>query len=268
MNDYYYRLQRKVASVLMRRRFVGDGPAGSDKISLVLYFDYEREFGNPDAKSSAETGFCAITELLGRYNIRATWNCVGLIAEHYPHTLYRLVASQQELASHTYHHVDVTRISRQEIREELILGRTHFAEQFEAEVVGLHPPMDRYSMCLPQVLNSLGFRYLIARDDDVRNWHAHFLRAPFGGEVLCIPSIADDWGYVEARFDAEAMLHFWTQRIAKLVPGRVAAIGFHPWVLGADPSRMQGFADLLDRLVADKGVVLMTAREISDWYER
>jgi len=267
MNELYYRVQRQLITKLMSRQFAGEGPVGSKKIHLVIYFDYEREFGNANARASAEPGFRAILQTLDRYGIRATWNCVGLISEHYPKTLHQLVDSGQELASHTYNHVDVTRISESFLKEELLLCRSRFAKLFGAEVVGLHPPRDRLSMYLPRLLTSIDYRYMIARDNNPKHWHAHYLGTIFGSKILTIPSIADDWRYIENNYDTETMLRLWNERIAMLQPGWVAAIGFHPWVLGASPSRVKQFADFLEGLMTNDSITLSTAREISDWYE-
>jgi peptidoglycan/xylan/chitin deacetylase (PgdA/CDA1 family) len=268
MNDLLFRIQRKLTEFLLKRRAVGVGPGGEGRISLVLYFDYEREFGNPAGKETAETGFRAILNILNQHGLRATWNCVGLIAEYYPETLADLSASHQEIASHTYHHVDLRSGDKQAIIEELVLCRERFRSQFGVDIVGLHPPRDRFSLKLPGLMKQNGYRYLIARSDNLHHWHTHQLSAPGGESILCIPSIADDWGFIEAGLTDRAMLRFWQERISVLRPGQTAAIGFHPWVLGANPDRLCSFAALIEQLVSDPKIQLLPAREIVDWYER
>ena len=79
------------------------GPAGFKNISLVIFFDYEREFGYDqkklsayigydEAKVSANKGFLSIMQILRKYKIKATWNCVGLIAHNYPETIDLLIS--------------------------------------------------------------------------------------------------------------------------------------------------------------------------------
>lgn len=268
MNNFVFRLQRKVREALLQRKFVGPGPGGAQKISMVLYFDYEREFGNPAGKDTAETGFRTILDILNRHGLRATWNSVGLIAEHYPETLVALNVAHQEIASHTYHHVDLSSSDQETITEELVLSRERIRRQFGVEVVGLHPPCDRFPLKLPGLMKQNGYRYLMARCSNPRHLHAHLLSAPGGESILCIPSIADDWGFIDAGLTGEAMLHFWQERIAALRPGQTAAIGFHPWVLGAHPDRLQAFASLIEQVVIDPAIQMQPAREISVWYER
>jgi len=236
-------------------------------INLVLYFDYEREFGNPAAKASAETGFRFIVETLDRFNIKATWNCVGLIAEKYPDTLQMLVDRGHELSSHTYHHVDVTNITRDVIVQELRLSRKRFADEFGVEVVGFHPPQDRWSIPLLQAMKLTEYQYLIARDNNPQHWHAHLLKLPFVDQRLCIPSIADDWDYFDNHMVPEIMLRYWEERISMLGPGSVAAIGFHPWVLGASPERLSFFESLVTSLVADDSISLTSGRELLTHYQ-
>lgn len=268
MSDILFRLQRKVTETLLQRKFVGPGPGGPQKVSLVLYFDYEREFGNPDGRDTAETGFRAILDMLNRHGLRTTWNCVGLIAEHYPETLVALNVAHQEIASHTYHHVDLYSSDKQTITEELVLCRERFRRQLGVEIIGLHPPRDRCPLKLPSLMKQNGYLYLIARNNNLRHLHAHLLSAPAGESILCIPSIADDWGFIDVGLTGGAMLHFWKERLSALHPGQTAAIGFHPWVLGANVDRLQAFVSLVEQVAADPAIQILPAREIVDWYER
>jgi len=200
--------------------------------------------------------------------IRATWNCVGLIGTAYPDTLGELVASGQELASHTFHHLDVTTLSRTQVADELARCRLLFHDRFKAEVVGLHPPCDRWSMTLPGILKEQGYRYLIARHEDPRHWHAHDLAYPLSGPVLCIPSVADDWGYIANRWTAHDMQRYWLDRLAMVSAGSVVALGVHPWVLGQHTERFRGLERFLQELTGCGRYVLVTAREVADWYAR
>lgn len=268
MNDVFFRLKRKIASAMVRKKFVEKWSLDFENIGLVLYFDYEREFGNLAAKEKAETGFRSVIKILDEYGVSATWNCVGLIAEYYPQTLHQLVSLGHELASHTYHHFDATQLSQEVLKEELILCRKTFHQKFGVEIVGLHPPRDRWTIGLPGLLKGIGYRYMILRDDNPRDWHTYRRFSPFGRDILCIPSIADDWGYIEEYQNPGTMFRFWTERIAQLHPGWVAAIGFHPWVLGGEPSRLQEFAALIETLVKDDGITLVTAREVLERFER
>lgn len=49
-------------------------------------------------------------------NVKATFFCLGWIAERYPELIRRIVESDHELASHGYEHAKVTRQSREEFR--------------------------------------------------------------------------------------------------------------------------------------------------------
>jgi peptidoglycan/xylan/chitin deacetylase (PgdA/CDA1 family) len=264
-----FRVRRKLANHIARRTFLGPGPGGPARRTVLVYFDYEREFGNPLALASAETGFRGVLDVLDRTAVRATWCSVGLIADAYPGTLVELRDRGHELACHTYSHRPVTQMSSRELRGELLRFRERCAAVCGATVLGFHAPLDRWALSLPDDLRSSGYAYDIARDDDPRRLHAHRLAAPLrspAGEILRIPSVADDWLFISANADPAAMTEAWLQKVRNVPLGRTIAIGFHPWVLGLHPSRLAAFAELIDGLRADETIALATGAQIWKWY--
>lgn len=53
--------------------------------------------------SRLEANTDRLLELLERHNLKATWFCLGWVADRFPHVIRR-IAARHEIAAHTYHH--------------------------------------------------------------------------------------------------------------------------------------------------------------------
>jgi peptidoglycan/xylan/chitin deacetylase (PgdA/CDA1 family) len=267
--ELLFRLRRQLTQQLARRTFHGAGPAGASRRSVVVYFDYEREFGNELAGPSAERGFRGVLEVLDRHRLRATWFTVGRVADEYPHTLQELACRGHELACHTYSHRPVTELSRRELASELARYRERCADLCGVPVRGFHGPRDRWTLSLPAILSAQGYAYDVARDDDPRRQHAHQLRAAGADaarSVLRIPSVADDWSLLAATETPADVKAWWWRRLRAVPPGKTVAIGFHPWVLGRERRHLQCFGEFIAELVADAQVATCTGGDVWSWH--
>jgi peptidoglycan/xylan/chitin deacetylase (PgdA/CDA1 family) len=270
-DSFFFKAKRKFNEITTLSRLLGIGPGGSDKISLVIYFDYEREFGNLDAKRVAQNGFDFIIRSLIKYGVKATWNCVGLVAEQYPHTILKLKDDKQEIASHTHSHIIPLRVGPKFLAQDLALSKKIFQEHFSINLQGFHPPEDSWSTPLISVLLDLGFSYTILRRDDAYcrpSYVSSFLAC--GGkrrEVLRIPSICDDWPFLSEDKSPTQMVDYWLAKLSSLQKGGTGAIGFHPWVLGQDRNRLNAFEYLITKIQSSSSIELFLGRQVATWFK-
>lgn len=78
--------------------------------------------------------------LLNRHNVKATFFCLGWIAEHFPTLIQKLAEDGHEIASHGYHHQRVYSLTPEQFAEDI--GRTkQLLEQLTGqEVLGYRAP--------------------------------------------------------------------------------------------------------------------------------
>jgi len=272
-SNLWYRIKRKWCDFTVFKQLLGAGPAGSDKISLVLYFDYEREFGNVDAKDSAEKGFFAIIDILDKYDVKATWNCVGLLTEYYPETIDRIISGGHEIASHTYSHIVPLATPKDKLSRDIYKAKTIFKEKFNIDIKGFHSPQDAWSKSLLKILADHNFSYDIAIEREVGKHNAYYLwtlrsiltrKRPC---ILRIPSVCDDWMFISRDMPPTEMLSRWKSVLSEFYHGKTIAMGFHPWVIGKDEARIDAFESFIGSLQDCKHLKIYAGKEIVRWYQ-
>lgn len=270
IHNYVYRMKSLCRDMTTRRTYLQHGPAGPDKISLVVYIDYEREFGSHNAMPTAQKGYEAVKGILKKYGIKTTWNCVGLVAEKYPETINQLLADEHEIASHTHSHIVPLNTDAKSLHRDLIQSKKLFKDRFGVELEGFHSPQDGWSRQLFNILLSLDFKYDIAREKNIQSCHASYLltnKSP-ASKVLRIPSIFDDWTFIENEKISDSVLSGWLENLSQVDKGKTVAIGFHPWVLGQTERRIQMVDSLLGHIIQDKQICIYRGCDIAAWYRQ
>ena len=273
IKNFKKRLKRKLQNLTVLKYPTGHGPGGKDNISLVLYFDYEREFGNPLARTSAEVGFNMVLDILARYNIKATWNCVGLIAEYYSQSIERLIQEGHEIACHTYYHIVPLETSYRKLLKDIEKFKITFKKKYGVEIEGFHPPEDAWSKSLLEILLKKNFTYHIVLDKKLEKPHAHFIalsRYCFfkrNDIILRIPSVSDDWQIISEGVSGKMLIQTWKRYIREDYRGLTFAIGFHPWIIGKEAQFMKAFENFIYFLVHCNYVKIFTGKDIANWYK-
>ena len=268
-----YRIKRKWRDLTTFKQNLGTGPAGASKISLILYFDYEREFGNPEAKGSADFGFKAIVDILRQHEIRANWNCVGQIAEIYSETIEALISIKQEISCHTYFHITPLLSDVAELSKDIATFKQVFFEKYQIDIKGFHSPRDAWSKPLIKILLENNFDYDFAVETKECNHNVCYislLKTIFDKNkkrLLRIPSVSDDWMMISKKISSEDMLSHWNSFLNRKYHGKTIAIGFHPWVLGQSAKKMDMFKKFVDSLKKNDDLKLFTGSEVYRWYQ-
>ena len=273
MNNIY-KVRKKWRDLTVYRQSLGVGPAGTDKVSLVIYLDYEREFAVEEARHSAEKGFNSILDILCKYNIKATWNCVGLIGEYYPETIKSLIEKDQEVTSHTYSHIVPLRTNRSVLMNDISQAKEFFQNEFNINMRGFHSPQDAWSKPLLEILANLDFDYDIAVEGNKLKHNASYISSlkykifNIGKGIIRIPSFSDDWRLISEKLLPEKMLQHWKMAIGQFYFGKTIAVGFHPWVIGQDDARIDAFETFIKTVASSKDVTTYTGCEIAKWYSK
>ncbi|MEN3001930.1 MAG: polysaccharide deacetylase family protein [Armatimonadota bacterium] len=106
-----------------------------------------------------------IVQILERYKVRATFFVVGKMAEKYPELIRLHQKAGNEIGNHTYDHVNLTRLSRDQIAAEIercgeviraITGQTPYL---------FRPPGGDYNRTVAEVAASLGYWMVLWTDD-------------------------------------------------------------------------------------------------------
>lgn len=267
-----YRIKRKWRDLTILRQQLGAGPAGEDKISLVLYVDYEGRFGKTDIQSLAESGFLEILNVLRDHEIKATWNCVGLLAEHHQETIEQIIMERHEIACHTYSHIVPLASDKDKLAADIHQFNKVFKDKFNLKIEGFHSPQDAWSKPLIEILADHNFSYDIAMENDPRKQHASYLSTfrhylfKKRSFILRIPSVCDDWMFISENLTASEMLKHWQSFLSEHYKGKTIAMGFHPWVIGKDKARTNVFETFLNSTRDQEYVKIYTGREIAKWY--
>ena len=136
---------------------VGREEGTEKQISLT----FDAAWGNEDTQ--------ILIDILGKYDIRATFFCVAGWVEKYPESVKALSDSGHEIMNHSTTHPHMSRLSRDQIREEIETCN----DKIEA-VTGKRPtlfraPYGEYTNDLIEVLDELGMK-CIQWDVDSLDW--------------------------------------------------------------------------------------------------
>ena len=103
-----------------------------------------------------------LLELLGRHQTRATFFCLGMVAEAYPELIRRIAGQGHEIASHGYAHMLTHRLSRQEFTEDCKRAKALLEDLAGQPVRGYRAAefsVRSQTLWVLEVLAELGFLY-------------------------------------------------------------------------------------------------------------
>jgi len=115
-----------------------------------------------DLPSRVEEGLSYILEVLEAKGVKATFFCLGWVAQRHPHLIRKIAAAGHEIASHGWSHKPVFHLEPQEFRREVKESKALLEDLSGKEVLGYRAPT--YSVT-PQTLWALevlaeeGYRY-------------------------------------------------------------------------------------------------------------
>lgn len=112
-----------------------------------------------------------LLHVLDRSNVHATFFVVGRSAQSFPELVMRIVADGDELGNHTFNHIPLTKLSDQQI-EDQILEDGSLLRRLGGEPVSLfRPPHGRFNLHVVVIARELGYHTIFWSDspDDVKD---------------------------------------------------------------------------------------------------
>lgn len=105
--------------------------------------------------------------LLDKRKIQATFFVVGDWCDRYPEAVGRIAAAGHELGSHSNTHPDMTRLSREEIVQQLARSREKLEAASGQEIRLFRPPSGAYNDLVVKTARELGFEVIQWSNDSV-----------------------------------------------------------------------------------------------------
>jgi polysaccharide deacetylase family protein (PEP-CTERM system associated) len=81
-----------------------------------------------------------ILDLLGRYNTRATFFTLGYIAERHPQLVEALITEGHEIASHSYFHPNLKKLSKDSFESDLVRSLDILRRLSQEKILGFRAP--------------------------------------------------------------------------------------------------------------------------------
>lgn len=106
-----------------------------------------------------------LLDLLRELKLKATFFIIGRNAEAYPYFVRDMVAAGHELGNHTYHHLRLTKLSEEEVRQEILLGNRVLQDLTGTPPRLFRPPGGRVNRTVLQVAKELGLITVFWTDD-------------------------------------------------------------------------------------------------------
>lgn len=205
---------------------------------LTIFFDYEGDYAKP-GKERAEAsvyGIRRILEICKKNGIKATFNTVGKLFYDHPDIIRQIIADGHELASHSFKHDDISRLSRKAIDTDIKLTQGAF-KAFDLKLRGMRSPQNRWSFKQMDMMLKNGLCYSAEGDTAI---HPYIILKKNGGNLVRFPVSYDDYCYISKTYNADEMFTSLVNVANRLQGTRTfGAIGFHPWVNGQDGTRLQ-----------------------------
>jgi len=227
----------------------------SKKAVLVIFHDYEREYGNKAHGRHADKALDIFLTEEKRHGVRATYNIVGKICESHPNSIHRILQEDHEIASHTYGHIYPCEINNKKFEEDLLSFHAVYSKLTGRIVHGFRSPESRWSKGMIPILERHGYKWNAEAD---RRFQPYILC----NGLLRIPVFFDDWSYMEGSSpemflrDVKSVIKRAKQRHA------IGGIGFHPWIHGISESRLNMFSIILDMISSDREIQTMSFSDV------
>lgn len=131
----------------------------TDKKQVALSFD--AAWGNEDTAT--------ILDILKKHNIKVTFFMTGGWVESYPEDVKRILADGHDLGNHSENHKNMSQLSNEEKRSELMDVHTKVQELTGYEMFLFRPPYGDYDNSVINVARECGY-YAIQWDVDSLDW--------------------------------------------------------------------------------------------------
>jgi peptidoglycan/xylan/chitin deacetylase (PgdA/CDA1 family) len=226
------------------------------RAAAVLAHDVEADFSN--ARS-------VLTEL-ARYNLPGTSFIVGHLADADRRTTDRLLQSQ-EIGTHTHHHWPLDTLSAAGLLNELKTSKQQAERIVGKPVLGMRPPLERFTLAALQHWADLGGDYVFA-SNDLRTAAPELV--PLRGDSLILLARVSEDDFQLLQHDALRDRALMVRRLVEQVDQVIAYRGlymfsYHSHIL-AQKELLPVLGALAHKLQQSPEVWTTTAGEVARWW--
>jgi peptidoglycan/xylan/chitin deacetylase (PgdA/CDA1 family) len=195
------------------------------------------------------------------FNVKATYNIVGKLMRDKPDVVRRILSEGHELASHSYDHKIMADQSFDEVCSDVSKTIELFKE-FGSNLRGFRSPQGKWSFKQMKALLKEGLIWSAERDNAKI---PYILLRSTSGKLIRMPVKMDDWEYISKNLKPYEMINKLLKTVDHIVEEKAyGAIGFHPWVQGADDDRLLIFREFIKAVSQKQGLKILTFGEMSD----
>lgn len=108
-------------------------------------------------------------DILEAKNVKATFFMTGGWVEKYPEDVKKIAEAGHDLANHSEHHYDADKITKEQMKEELMLPHQKVKELTGIDMILFRPPSGAYNNDLVNTCKENGY-YCIQWDVDSLDW--------------------------------------------------------------------------------------------------
>jgi peptidoglycan/xylan/chitin deacetylase (PgdA/CDA1 family) len=206
------------------------------KKTITLFFDFEGKYAGGEKHEPCIDTTYFILNVLRKFNIHATFNTVGLLANDLPELIDLIHDYGHEIASHTFDHSILPTLSKVGIKTNLKAVKTIFLKK-GIQIVGHRSPQSQWNY---KVIKSLGEEYYSWNAEDGNEDYPYLINTSNNKKIWRFPVHGDDYQYISNNLQPDKMLSFWKGLVHKKVKSKIPyiAIGFHPWIQGPESRRI------------------------------
>ncbi|MGI6549032.1 MAG: polysaccharide deacetylase family protein [Syntrophomonadales bacterium] len=111
-------------------------------------------------------------DIMASYDSRGTWFVLGSLAKNHPDLIPRIASEGHEVGAHSYDHVDLTRLSRNQVYSQLSRTKELIVNQAGMFWPYFRPTFMAYNDMVLSVADMLGFLYNVLWSVDPRDYNS------------------------------------------------------------------------------------------------
>lgn len=140
-------------------------------------------------------GLDRVLSVLKAHEIRGTFFVPGIIAEHHPEAVEKILRGEHEIAFHGYTHRPMHTLTREEIREEFQKGTEILKKQTGYQPVGFRAPEGEVTERAFRTAEEFGYRYSSSLyDRDMPYLRGKLVEIPMNWNIHDFPYFAFNYG--------------------------------------------------------------------------
>ncbi|MCL6572605.1 MAG: polysaccharide deacetylase family protein [Bacillus sp. (in: Bacteria)] len=124
---------------------------GQNKKMVALTFD-----DGPDATTTS-----AVVDILEEYDVIGNFFFVGSNVEKYPGVVKNAYEKGHLILSHSYHHIDLAQLSREELQFEIVQGENAIEAIIDKRPAILRPPYGESNELVATVAKEMGYSIVL-----------------------------------------------------------------------------------------------------------